>query len=130
MASNTSPLEHAEALVLVAWLKKQGLRHHHSPNETFTKSWRTKSRNKSEGVSTGFPDYVIVIPSKGLVCVELKRQKGSVTSPAQVAWIESLNEAGIPSKVCLGAQAAIEFVASILATASADATLKQRGRND
>lgn len=45
--------------------------------------------------------------------VEMKRLKGSVTSPEQKAWIEALSLAGIPSKICKGYEQAVQFIESI-----------------
>lgn len=61
----------------------------HIPQETFTKSWATKNKNKAMGVRAGVPDMLIVYPNKVLF-LELKRLKGGKVSEAQQAWIEAL----------------------------------------
>lgn len=61
----------------------------HIPQETFTKSWAIKNKNKAMGVRAGVPDMLIVFPDKVLF-LELKRLKGGKVSEAQKAWIESL----------------------------------------
>lgn len=97
--------------MLVAYLRVRGYRFHHSANETTGGSagrWQG-IRNKRNGTSPGFPDFLIIIGDQ-LVAVELKRQRGSHTSPEQLEWIEALNDCGVPAKVCNGADAAIEFV--------------------
>lgn len=68
----------------------------HVPQETFTKSWVTKKKNKEMGVRAGVPDMLIVYPDRVLF-LELKRLKGGVLSDAQKAWIEALNAVQIPS---------------------------------
>lgn len=67
----------------------------HIPQETFTKSWVTKNKNKAMGVRAGVPDMLIVFPNTVLF-LELKRLKGGKVSDAQKAWIEAFNriEAG------------------------------------
>lgn len=87
--------------------------------ETFTRSWGTKMRQKSEGVQRGIPDYVIVT-KKALLFVELKKQKGvrggnngSQVSDEQKVWIESLQAMGtdkIQATVAWGADEAIDFI--------------------
>jgi hypothetical protein len=44
----------------------------------------------------------------------MKRQKYSTTSKEQKEWLEILEMAGIPSRVCKGAGDAIEFVENML----------------
>lgn len=62
----------------------------HIPQETFTKSWVTKNKNKAMGVRAGVPDMLIVFPHCVLF-LELKRLKGGVVSEAQKAWIDAIN---------------------------------------
>lgn len=66
--------------------------------------------NKRKGVSTGFPDLLIVTPRDGLVFIELKPTKGGVTSDEQWEWIRALNLVGYPCVVCKGAKEAISFL--------------------
>lgn len=111
MAKQAMPrLEHDEAVTFAAWLELTGLRYTHLAQETFTKSWATKARNKAEGVKTGFPDYCVV--GHGIaVFVELKKIKGGKTSEAQAAWVKDLKTVpGCRAAVCAGADAAIRFV--------------------
>lgn len=61
----------------------------HIPQETFTKSWVTKNKNKAMGVRAGVPDMLIVFPDKVLF-LELKRLNGGKVSEAQKAWVEAL----------------------------------------
>jgi hypothetical protein len=94
-----------------------------SNQETFTASWGTKARNKSEGLEKGLPDFIIVT-KKCVLFVELKKQKGvrggasgSKLSPEQELWIKSIN--GLQSKevhatVAYGASEAIDFIEKYL----------------
>lgn len=76
------PLEDEEQAALVQWLRLKGYPHFRVPSETYTKSWKQKAKNKALGVVSGVPDLFIVT-SSGLVAIEMKRIKGSVTSPEQ-----------------------------------------------
>lgn len=66
----------------------------HIPNETFTKSWSVKMRNKAMGVRPGFLDYVILFKQPSgknvLLVLEMKREKGGVVSKEQKQWIKEL----------------------------------------
>ena len=105
------PSEDAEQANLVQYCDIKGYPRFRVPNETYTKSWNQKRKNKMLGVSAGVPDLFVVAHGK-LIAVEMKRTKGSTTSQAQKDWIETLNNAGIPAQVCKGAEAAIEFIES------------------
>ncbi len=115
------PKESEEAVTFANWLTMKGLKFTHLAQETFTKNWGTRMKNKREGVNPGIPDYVIIIPPRGdcatynLAFVELKRTKGGVLSPAQKSWIDSLNMClGVECAVAHGAQEAIDFIESLL----------------
>src|ERR1044072_8317229 len=105
------PTEAQEGDTLVAYLRLRGFAYTLALNETggTPEAKRRAIRVKRQGVSKGFPDY-LVITSNGLVAIELKRVKGSKTSPEQLDWIEALTTAGIPAEICKGAQAAIDFI--------------------
>lgn len=108
------PTESEEAHTFVAWLQVKGYMLHHSPNETgHTPEMKRRAvRVKREGTSKGFPDYLIIKSGK-LIAVELKRVKGSVTSPEQLVWLQALAACGVAAAVCHGAKEAIEFVESV-----------------
>jgi hypothetical protein len=76
-------------------LKLQGkiLQFTHISNETYTKYWTVKAKNKAKGVRPGIPDFLIVL-SHGVVFIELKKVKGGVVSDNQKAWLESILRAG------------------------------------
>ena len=67
--------EHQESVMLANWLRSRGYLFYKSPSETFTTSWNQKRKNKSEGVSKGFPDYTIVLKRGSLLFIELKKAK-------------------------------------------------------
>jgi hypothetical protein len=111
------PLESEEGKAFVAFLRLQGLKFTHIPNETggSDEAKRRAIRMKQQGTSKGFLDYIIVIPYVGLAIVELKRQYGSTTSPEQLEWVAALNTVpGVQAEVCKGAAAAIAFVSRLM----------------
>lgn len=131
LANIDNPTEDQEQEAFVQWLRLKGYPHFRVPNETYTKSWSQKAKNKKLGVSSGVPDLFIAVPfppphliiahkdrddevrNKTLVAIEMKRKKGGTTSANQKKWIKTLNEAGIQTVVCKGCDAAIEFIESI-----------------
>lgn len=74
---------------------------------------------KRIGQSKGFPDYIIICHQKGhpdyldIVAVEMKRQHGGTLSDEQAQWLSALDEAGIWTGVCKGADDAIAFVEAV-----------------
>ena len=115
------PLEFEESIVLVQWLEIQKnlgnvLLFSHIPNETYTTSWKQKSKNKASGVRRGVPDYIIVMATGTLCLIELKRVKGGRATPEQLEWIDAFNTCGnsVHAKVCCGANEAIKFVEKFL----------------
>lgn len=114
MPQNNSPTEHQEAVAFAWWLRQNGIPFHHSPNETYTKSWNQKRKNKVEGTARGFPDYVLFLPS-GTLYIELKRVKGGVLSEHQKEWLLIINDTpGSEAHVAHGAEEAIEIVKKFL----------------
>lgn len=111
---NQVPLERDEALVLVAYLRVKNLKFMHIPSETGSspEARRRAIRMKQQGVSKGFPDYLIIKDGK-LCAVELKRQHGSHTSPEQRAWLSALAACGLPCAIAHGAQEAIDWLESL-----------------
>lgn len=105
------PTEAQEADVLVAYLRRRSIPFTHIPNETghTMEARRRAVRMKRQGVSRGFPDYIVVL-RKRVIAIELKRQRGSKTSPEQTAWVETLNDSGMPTAICRGAVQAIAFI--------------------
>ena len=131
LANIDNPTEDQEQEAFVQWLRLKGYLHFRVPNETYTRSWSQKAKNKKLGVSSGVPDLFVAVPfppphliiahkdrddevrNKTLVAIEMKRKKGGTTSANQKKWIKTLNEAGVQTVVCKGCDAAIEFIESI-----------------
>jgi len=114
VAKNTTPIEYEEDKVFAQWCRLKKLKFSHIPNETYTPSMGARIRNQQSGVDSGVPDYVVLTP-KGVIWVEMKRRKGSITSPAQLEWIEAINAIpGTQAQVCKGAQEAIDFVSKFI----------------
>lgn len=120
------PLEQDEQIAFVQWCRLKGIIVHHSGNEISgsTKALKIRAiKMKRMGTSKGFPDLLVFVPIKGAtgevdsyqpLAIEMKRRKYSTTSKEQKEWIEILEMAGIPSRVCKGAREAIEFVKNML----------------
>lgn len=116
------PTEEQEQKAFVDWLNAKHIPHHHSPNEGGFGNQQSRYRGakmKRLGASKGFWDLVIFIPIEGItgsvdayqqVMVEMKRQKGGTVSPEQKEWGKIYEKAGIPCKVCHGAEEAIKQV--------------------
>lgn len=111
------PRESQEGLKLVAYLRLRGLSFTHIPNETGHDDYakRRAIRMKQQGTSKGFPDYVIALPTIGILYIELKRLFGSSVSPEQKLWIATLNQCpNAEAHICKGADAAIAIVEELL----------------
>jgi len=116
------PLEQDEQIAFVNWCHLQGYRCHHCANEIGGSTPALKLRAikaKRMGTSKGFPDLLVFVPINGIynepdayqpIAIEMKRKKGSTATKEQKEWLEILEMAGIPSKVCKGADEAIAFV--------------------
>jgi hypothetical protein len=117
MTKPPCPTEAEEGEVFVAWLRVNGIKFSHIPNETghTQEAMRRAVRMKRQGTSKGFPDYVIALPHVGMAFVELKRERGSRTSPEQLEWVDIINTTpGAQAEVCAGAAAAIAFVSRLM----------------
>ena len=123
MARGIIPLEEDEQIAFVQWCRLRGFTVHHSGNEIGGSTRAMKARAvkmKKMGTSKGFPDLLVFIPVTGIngkidayqmLAIEMKRaQKGSNVSAEQKEWLKTLNLAGVPSKVCKGAEEAVKFV--------------------
>ena len=107
------PTEYEECVVLAEYLDYKGYTYSHIPNETFTRNWGTKMKNKRQGVKRGVPDYLIIVKSK-VVFIEMKRKGRSVISKEQKHWIDQLNKCdNVYAFVCKGADEAIEAVTKV-----------------
>lgn len=115
------PTEQQEAEKLADYLRLKGFLFSHIPNETFTKNWGTKMKNKRAGVNRGIPDYIIILPAnkikkQRLLFCELKRKKKSlsVLSEEQKKWIEELNKCDELASVFYGADEVIDYIETYL----------------
>lgn len=105
------PTEAQEGRTFVAYLRIKRYRFTHIANETGSgQSAKFQGiRNKQQGTSKGFPDYLIIVAGR-LIAIELKRRKGGKVSPEQKDWLAALNAVGIEAVVCNGAAEAIAAV--------------------
>jgi hypothetical protein len=85
------PLEEDEAVVLADYLRVKKIPFAHVPNEGVKKVVYMKKLAR-QGVSSGFPDYVVFLPHK-LIAIELKRRdkKLSKVSDNQQEWLDTIN---------------------------------------
>ena len=130
------PTEHEEAVTFFKTMQIMGIDVWHMPQETFTKNWGTKMKNKAEGVRKGVSDYLIYITAERskydkalLLWVELKKQRTTKKngelkamssdriniSPEQQEFIDKMNTVdSVQGTVCFGAQESIDFVSRFL----------------
>ena len=119
MVAAPVPLEAEEGKTLVAYLRVRGYKFTHIPNETGSspEARRRAIRMKQQGTNKGFVDYIVIVPtSRGIdrtIGIELKRQRGSTVSPEQREWVAALTRAGVESRICKGAAAAMEFIEEV-----------------
>lgn len=108
------PTEAQEGRILVAYLRLRGYRFTHIANETGGGAGARFQgiRNKQQGTSKGFPDYLVIKHNK-LIAIELKRIKGSKTTPEQTAWLAALKECGVVVGLCKGAKEAIDLIEGV-----------------
>lgn len=116
------PTEEDEQIAFIQWCRLKGILFHHSPLEMSGSSRAVKVRAvkmKRMGATKGFPDLLVFIPIIGTtgepdayqpLAIEMKRKKNSTTSTEQKEWLKILEMAGIPGRVCKGAEEAIKFV--------------------
>lgn len=113
---NNTPTEEQEQQTVVDYLEYKGLTFTAIPNSTYTTSWSVKARNTAMGLRPGLPDLLVIV-SGHLVFIEMKRTVGGVVSPAQQAWIDSLNKIdNVEAVVCYGAIEAMEYIDDLVQT--------------
>jgi len=83
--------EYQEQCLLVQYLEAKKIKFSKIAQETFTRDWGTKMKNKLSGLRPGLPDMLIILPKK-LLFIEMKRTKGGSVKPDQKEWIEELNK--------------------------------------
>ncbi len=115
------PTEDQDCIALVRWMELKRLRFSHVPQETFTKSWGVKMKNKQKGVRKGVPDYIIFPKPGRLLFIEMKRNEAGLklnrlnrenaVKPEQREWIAALNEVpGVNAIVCCGYDEAVAAI--------------------
>lgn len=118
------PIEDVECEIFHRWLEEREIPHTHIPNESRSSKRDAAIRARKlqkMGVKRGVWDYEVYVPiydcdkdlaEYQLLKIEMKRQRGggSTVSPEQKDWGIVYNLAGIPHKICYGAQEAIDFV--------------------
>jgi hypothetical protein len=104
-----------EQIALVQWLNLKKILYYHIPNGLRRHILEAKKLKKM-GVMPGVPDLCIPIPNKkyhGLY-IELKRTGGGLVSPAQLIWIEKLNNNGYMATIANGFDEAAKVVEGYL----------------
>ena len=126
MILSMNPLEDDECITFSNWLYTNNIPHAHIANESRSSSRNAMIRGaklKRMGQSRGVWDYEVYIPIKGVtgevdsyqqLKIEMKRRKGGTVSAEQKKWGSIYEMAGIPCKVCKGADEAIAFVKSYM----------------
>ena len=110
------PTEDEDCYSLVEWMEAKRLRFSHIPQETFTRSWGIKMKNKKKGVRKGVPDYIIVHEGK-LCFIEMKRavHRLSHFTDEQREWLKALGKVpGVTAAVCYGLDEAISTLERFL----------------
>lgn len=120
-ATQTSycPHETDEEITLSNYCEQRGLTHWHVPQETYTTSWKQKTKNKAMGVLEGVSDHWVILPPnstrpKSLLVIELKRQFGNTPTDAQIKFLKDIG--GIPNigtVCCYGADEAIKVIEEV-----------------
>ena len=116
------PTEIQETIALANWLRVNNYLFTKNPNETFTKFFNVKRKNKLEWVSPWVPDMMIILKRWSLLFIELKRRKkvlkswklsssNSRVSEEQKKWISELNKIpNIEACICYWAEEAIKLI--------------------
>lgn len=107
--------EASEQKVVIEYCEYRGIELVHIPNEG-KRSPRYGAELKRLGLSKGFPDLFLPKARNGFhgLFIELKRDRSSHPTKAQLCWIAKLNREGYYAAVCYGADAAIIEIESYL----------------
>lgn len=124
MDKDITPTEHDECVTLANYLeilKNQGkvICFTKTAQETWTRSWKQKRKNKVEGLNPGLPDYIIILDSPILdeyvtIFIEMKRVNGGVVSEHQKLWLSALKESANFCRICKGFNEAKKYIDSFL----------------
>jgi hypothetical protein len=98
------PNEHIEQVQFVQWFR---LAHPECfifaiPNGEY-RAMTVAKRLKAEGVVSGVPDLLALLPNARALFIEMKRQKGGTLSASQKELIERIKSLGFDVLVCRGA---------------------------
>lgn len=112
------PTEHQEQCRVIDWCNAHPIANciFAIPNGSH-KSQAMAAKFQREGLRKGVPDLFIPLARgkwHGLF-IEMKRVKGSVTSPDQIDYINLLIDNGYRAQICHGADEAINLIAEYLA---------------
>ena len=107
--------EEQEQITFVSWLKLMKIRVVASSNGG-SRNLIEAVKLKKMGVSPGFPDIEIPLPSGNYhgLYIEMKRKKGGVISEKQLEWLNYLNEKGYYAAVANGFEEAKKIVLDYL----------------
>lgn len=108
------PTEEQEMRALAQWLDWHGILWAHPPQES-PRHIAYARRLKAMGMRAGLPDVLVFdIPPAARqysgVAIELKRRVGGRVSKTQETWLRQLDERGWYTRVCQGADEAIEVL--------------------
>ena len=111
--------EYEEQCLLVQYLELKNIKFSKIAQETFTRSWGIKIKNKMSGLRRGVPDMLMIISQKNekdkLIFIEMKRTKGGILSKEQKGWKDALNKCqGVESFVCYGYEEAKELIDNLI----------------
>lgn len=125
-SKKTVPIEDVECFDFVDWLNKYApdVEYAHIANESRSSKKDAAIRGRKlqrMGQKRGVWDYELFVPIYDVdgeigdyqeLRIEMKRQRGggSTTSAEQKRWGKIYDAAGIPTKICFGADEAIAFV--------------------
>lgn len=109
------PTEQQEQFRVVAWIHRQNLIVHHSPNGGY-RDYREGAKFKRLGVSAGYPDLHLPYARKGFhgLFIELKRVKGGRLSDPQIFWRDFLMKEGYAWYEAKGADECINIIQDYL----------------
>lgn len=132
MTKNLTPLEHEEQKQVVKWLiaenehaellKLPEIKFSAIANGHWQSSEMQKRKLKAEGMNSGVPDLLIILPPERcklqkwlMIWIEMKRRQGGSVSDAQEQWIEAINNVSgekgdVGAFVCKGSDEAINLL--------------------
>jgi hypothetical protein len=102
--SEKAPTEHLEQVQFIQWFRQAYPQFFifAIPNGEY-RAMTVAKRLKAEGVVSGVPDLLALLPNAGALFIEMKRQKGGTLSANQKEVIERIKSLGFDVLVCKGA---------------------------